>query len=461
MHHDTGDSDAYRSSTNCAATGPATATAGASAPAAGAGRRHRGDIRTALLAILAEGPGHGYDLISRLEDKSGGAWRPSAGSVYPTLQQLEDEGLATSAETDGKRVYTITAAGAEEATRRVAEAGAEPWAVGSEGGVHPGHLFRSIGALGLAARQVVHAGTPDQLAKVVDDRRQRPSRRLPPARRRADRHRLTRPRNRWVLVGPFRRRTPIGRCSRQAVACSDNDPLLRHDADLLRQRRAAHRARLHDDRRRRRDPLAPPARRAGQVPHRHRRARPQDPAGRRRRRAVPAGVRRRHRPALRRCLGVAGDRQRRLHPHHRAAPPHRRPGAAATLLRRRRHRARPLPRQVLRALRGVLHRRRAAPRRPVPDPQAAGRRVRGGELLLPPVALRRPPARLVRRPPRRHRPRVPRQRGARADPLRAARLLDQPHERRLGHPPAVGLQARRLRLVRRPHQLPQRRRLRP
>ena len=72
------------------------------------------------------------------------------------------------------------------------------------------------------------------------------------------------------------------------------------------------------------DPLAPPARRAGQVPHRHRRARPQDPAGGRRRRAVPAGVRRRHRPAVRRRLGVAGDRQRRLHPHHRAAPPHRR-----------------------------------------------------------------------------------------------------------------------------------------
>jgi DNA-binding PadR family transcriptional regulator len=134
----------------------------------GFGRRQRGDIRTALLAILAEGPGHGYDLISRLEEKSGSAWRPSAGSVYPTLQQLEDEGLATSAETDGKRVYTITAAGADEATRRVAEAGAEPWAFGPEGGVHPGHLFRSIGALGLAARQVVHAGTPEQLAKVIE-----------------------------------------------------------------------------------------------------------------------------------------------------------------------------------------------------------------------------------------------------------------------------------------------------
>ena len=53
-------------------------------------------------------PGHGYDIMSRLEEKSGGVWRPSAGSVYPTLQQLEDEGLVTSADADGKRVFTIT-----------------------------------------------------------------------------------------------------------------------------------------------------------------------------------------------------------------------------------------------------------------------------------------------------------------------------------------------------------------
>ena len=58
------------------------------------GRMRRGDIRTALLAILAEESGHGYDVIQRLEEKTSGAWRPSPGSVYPTLQLLEDEGLA-------------------------------------------------------------------------------------------------------------------------------------------------------------------------------------------------------------------------------------------------------------------------------------------------------------------------------------------------------------------------------
>ena len=80
------------------------------------GRMRRGDIRTALLAILVEEPGHGYDLIQRLEEKTAGAWRPSPGSVYPTLQLLEDEGLVRSIERDGKRVFEITDQGRAEAT---------------------------------------------------------------------------------------------------------------------------------------------------------------------------------------------------------------------------------------------------------------------------------------------------------------------------------------------------------
>src|SRR4051812_13132205 len=72
------------------------------------GRMQRGDIRTAVLAILAEEPGHGYDVIQRLEEKTDGVWRPSPGSVYPTLQLLEDEGLVRSIERDGKRVFEIT-----------------------------------------------------------------------------------------------------------------------------------------------------------------------------------------------------------------------------------------------------------------------------------------------------------------------------------------------------------------
>src|SRR5207237_7140417 len=89
----------------------------------GAPRMRRGQIRTALLAVLAEEPGHGYDVMQKLEDKTGGAWRPSPGSVYPTLQLLEDEGLVRSSERDGKRVFEITDAGRAEADARVAEAG--------------------------------------------------------------------------------------------------------------------------------------------------------------------------------------------------------------------------------------------------------------------------------------------------------------------------------------------------
>src|ERR1700712_1639762 len=62
-------------------------------PWEGRRRMRRGDIRTALLAALGEGPGHGYDVMQTLEEKTGGAWRPSPGSGYPTLQLLEDEGL--------------------------------------------------------------------------------------------------------------------------------------------------------------------------------------------------------------------------------------------------------------------------------------------------------------------------------------------------------------------------------
>ncbi|HEV8298876.1 MAG TPA: PadR family transcriptional regulator, partial [Acidimicrobiales bacterium] len=102
------------------------------------GRTRRGDIRTALLAVLAEGPGHGYEIIQRIEEKSGGSWRPSPGSVYPTLQLLEDEGLVAGTERDGKRVYAITDEGRAEAQRRVEEAGGEPWATGGRGGAGAG-----------------------------------------------------------------------------------------------------------------------------------------------------------------------------------------------------------------------------------------------------------------------------------------------------------------------------------
>ena len=76
-----------------------------------------GEVRLALLSMLAEDPRHGYELMRQLEERSGGIYQASAGTVYPTLQQLEDEGLITSETSDGKRVYRITQTGRDELKR--------------------------------------------------------------------------------------------------------------------------------------------------------------------------------------------------------------------------------------------------------------------------------------------------------------------------------------------------------
>jgi DNA-binding PadR family transcriptional regulator len=91
----------------------------------GRGRRNRGDVRAALLALLGERPMHGYEMIQELDNRTGGIWRPSPGSVYPTLQLLEDEGLITSEATEGRRRFTLTDAGREEAAKAT---DTPPWA---------------------------------------------------------------------------------------------------------------------------------------------------------------------------------------------------------------------------------------------------------------------------------------------------------------------------------------------
>jgi DNA-binding PadR family transcriptional regulator len=121
----------------------------------------RGDTRTGLLAALAEAPGHGYELIQRIEEKSDGAWRPSPGSVYPTLQLLEDEGLVRATERDGKRTFEITDEGRAEAERRIEAAGGPPWAA-AQASSGRGALREAMGLLGLAIRQVGIAGSKEQ-----------------------------------------------------------------------------------------------------------------------------------------------------------------------------------------------------------------------------------------------------------------------------------------------------------
>jgi DNA-binding PadR family transcriptional regulator len=83
------------------------------------GRTRRGDVKFLVLEVLAEGPRHGYEIIGAIEERRG--FRPSAGSIYPTLQMLDDGGFVTSSEVDGKRVYTITETGRQLLANRAAE----------------------------------------------------------------------------------------------------------------------------------------------------------------------------------------------------------------------------------------------------------------------------------------------------------------------------------------------------
>jgi DNA-binding PadR family transcriptional regulator len=132
------------------------------------GRMRRGDIRTAVLAVLAEEPGHGYDVIQRLEEKTGGAWRPSPGSVYPTLQLLEDEGLVRSAERESKRVYEITTEGREEAARRIEDAGGTPWDLAGRDDDRIGELRDATRQLFVAAKQVGASNDSERLARTIE-----------------------------------------------------------------------------------------------------------------------------------------------------------------------------------------------------------------------------------------------------------------------------------------------------
>jgi DNA-binding PadR family transcriptional regulator len=121
-------------------------------------RARRGDVKYFILEVLAQGPRHGYDVISALEEKTGGRYRPSPGSVYPTLQLLEDGGYATSETVDGKRVYTITDAGRKLLEERAPEA---------EGDVGEGDDLRSVFfKLAEAVRQAACVAGPAEQVKL-------------------------------------------------------------------------------------------------------------------------------------------------------------------------------------------------------------------------------------------------------------------------------------------------------
>src|SRR6516165_12660187 len=115
----------------------------------GGGRRmRRGQIRTVILISLREEPAHGYEVMRRLEEMSGGLWRPSPGSVYPHLQMLEDEGLVQSSEAEGSRTYALTEAGRVEA-----EKAAPLWQEAGDADDKIRALRAAVGQMASAAKQ--------------------------------------------------------------------------------------------------------------------------------------------------------------------------------------------------------------------------------------------------------------------------------------------------------------------
>jgi DNA-binding PadR family transcriptional regulator len=138
-------------------------------------RMGRGDVRAAVLALLAEKPMHGYQIIQEIEERSGGAWKPSPGSVYPTLQLLADEGVISAEESNGRKTYSLTDEG-----RKAAEATANqsaPWQSQSgRNGVRGSALPKAGIDLAHAVALVGRSGNAEQVKQavaVLDDARRK------------------------------------------------------------------------------------------------------------------------------------------------------------------------------------------------------------------------------------------------------------------------------------------------
>jgi DNA-binding PadR family transcriptional regulator len=134
----------------------------------GRGRARRGEVRAALLLLLAEEPRNGYQMMQEIEERSGGRWRPSPGSVYPSLSQLEDEGLIRSVEQDGAKLFEITDAGRAHLEERHSDTA--PWeAAGDDPDTDAIHDVRQlIGQVAAAAMQVAHTGDEGQRTRATE-----------------------------------------------------------------------------------------------------------------------------------------------------------------------------------------------------------------------------------------------------------------------------------------------------
>jgi DNA-binding PadR family transcriptional regulator len=130
------------------------------------GRGSRLNVRPAVLALLLERPMHGYEMIQELDSRTNGIWRPSPGSVYPTLQLLEDEGLIEAEADGGRKRYHLTDVGRAEAETAAQN---PPWSSIGDDTMSQVQDFRDA-AVGImsALRQVGFSGTPEQRQKALE-----------------------------------------------------------------------------------------------------------------------------------------------------------------------------------------------------------------------------------------------------------------------------------------------------
>jgi DNA-binding PadR family transcriptional regulator len=120
-------------------------------------------VRAAILALLREGPRTGYQIMSDIEERSGGAWRPSPGAVYPALSQLADEGLILGEESGGRRTFSLTEAGREYVEQNPDMARGAWESMAQQQAWEPPGLLVEAARLGGGIMQMAHAGTPEQI----------------------------------------------------------------------------------------------------------------------------------------------------------------------------------------------------------------------------------------------------------------------------------------------------------
>ena len=132
-------------------------------PAARGPRARRGDVRAAILALLAEEPRNGYQIIQELSARTDGVWQPSPGSIYPALQQLEDEGLVQTVEVEGRKAYELTEEGRKYVEERKDDIGS-PWETIVETAPGSESELRDLGKqFFIALMQVAHTGSESQV----------------------------------------------------------------------------------------------------------------------------------------------------------------------------------------------------------------------------------------------------------------------------------------------------------